>query len=105
MISYFHNESVQVRTCINGTLYSLLKRKKMKMEAKKLGLEKMLIKQLQNPNEQMKKQIQYILDELNNDTEIEEKVDEEFEDENYGEEEDEIFDDEYVFIIINIILV
>ena len=96
MISYFYSESIQVRTCINGTLYSLLKRKKMKTEAQKLGLEKMLNAQLQNPNEQMKKQIQYILEELNSETEIEENKDEEFEDENCGDEEEEVYEEEYV---------
>ena len=94
MINYIYSESIQVRTCINGTLYSLLKRKKIKSEAKSLGLEKILKDQLNNPNEQMKKQIQYILDEHNKDNE-EEKVDEDFEDENLGDEE-EVFDDEYV---------
>ena len=34
LINFLHSESVQVRTCINGTLYSLLKRKKFKKEAK-----------------------------------------------------------------------
>ena len=95
MISYFHNESIQVRTCINGTLYSLLKRKKIKTEARTLKIEKMLKEQLENPNEQMKKQIQYILDELKSETEVEEKFDEEFEDENYGDEE-EAYEDDYV---------
>jgi hypothetical protein len=90
-----HSESIQVRTCINGTLYSLLKRKKIKDKARALGLQKMLNSQLSNPNEQMKKQIQYILEELNSDVEHEEKNDEEFEDENY-ENEEENYDEEYV---------
>jgi hypothetical protein len=96
LINYLHSESIQVRTCINGTLYSLLKRKKMKLEAKKLGLEKMLNSQLQNPNEQMKKQIQYILEELNSDQDAEENKDEEFEDEVLGDDEEEVYDEEYV---------
>ena len=29
-----YHESIQVRTCINGTLYSLLKRKKFRVEAR-----------------------------------------------------------------------
>lgn len=94
LIIHLKSESIQVRTCINGTLFSLLKRQKIKLEARALGLEKLLASQLQNPNEQMKKQIQYILDELKSDVEQEEKFDEEFEDENYGDEE-EYYDDEY----------
>ena len=59
----------------------------------------MLLKaQLQKPNDQMKKQIQYILDELNNDNELDEKTDEVFEDENYNDEEEELIeDDDYVY--------
>lgn len=102
LIHYLHSESIQVRTCINGTMYSLLKRKKIKEEAKKSLLPKLLLSQLENPNEQMKKQIQYILDELNSDVEQEEKFDEEFEDENYGDEE-EVYEDDYVKLKLKII--
>ncbi len=96
MITYINNDSLQVRTCINGTLYSLLKRRKLKQEARMVGLEEVLREQLENPNEQMKKQIQYILNKLNEDKEEEENEDEEFEDEGYADEEDEFNDDEYV---------
>jgi hypothetical protein len=89
LIHFLPSESVQVRTCINGTLYSLLKRRKFKKEAKEMGLEMLLKAQLQKPNDQMRKQIQYILDELNNDIEVEENLDEEYEDENYNDEEEE----------------
>lgn len=34
IINYLYDESVQIRTCINGTLYSLLKRNKFRKEAK-----------------------------------------------------------------------
>jgi hypothetical protein len=103
MISYIHSESIQVRTCINGTLYSLLKRKKIKIEAKSMGLEKILTELLNNPNEQMKKQIQYILDELCEENEVEEKHDEDFEDENYGDEDENFAEEE--FVTFNFILV
>ena len=96
LITYINNESLQVRTCINGTLYSLLKRKKLKQEAINFGLEDVLKIQLENPNEQMKKQIQYIVNELNEKTEVEETNDEEFEDEGYADEEEDCNDEEYV---------
>jgi len=95
MIANLPSESIQVRTCVNGTLYSLLKRKKIKLEARSMGLEKMLIAQLSNPNEQMKKQIQYILEELNSEEEHEEKSEEEFEEDVDGNEQ-ETMEDEYV---------
>ena len=60
-----------------------------------MGLEKMLIAQLSNPNEQMKKQIQYILEELNSEEEHEEKSEEEFEEDVDGNEQ-ETMEDEYV---------
>jgi len=96
LITYINNESLQVRTCINGTLYSLLKRKKLKQEAINIGLENVLQEQLENPNEQMKKQIQYIINELKGDNEEQETNDEEFEDEGYADEEEEYGDEEYV---------
>jgi hypothetical protein len=95
MISNLSSESIQVRTCVNGTLYSLLKRKKIKNEARAMGLEQMLNAQLSNPNEQMKKQIQYILEELSSEEEHEEKNEEEYE-EDIDTNEEETFDDEYV---------
>ena len=65
-----------------------------------MSIEMLLKAQLQKPNDQMKKQIQYILDELNNETESDEKIDEEFEDENYNDEEEELVeDDDYVYLI------
>jgi len=60
-----------------------------------MGLENILNKQLQNPNEQMKKQIQYILEELNSENELDDKTDEEFEDENYKDDE-EIYDEDLI---------
>jgi hypothetical protein len=63
-----------------------------------MGLEVLLKQELQKPNDQMKKQIQYILEELNSDIDHEEKVDEEFEDENYNEDEEEIQEDDDVLI-------
>jgi len=60
-----------------------------------MGLENILNKQLQNPNEQMKKQIQYILEELNSENELDDNNDEEFEDENYKDDE-EIYDEDLI---------
>jgi len=62
---------------------------------KEMGLENILNKQLQNPNEQMKKQIQYILEELNSENELDDNNDEEFEDENYKDDE-EIYDEDLI---------
>jgi hypothetical protein len=87
-----------VRTIINGTLYSLLKRKKFREEAKSIGLENVLTYNIKISNDQMKKQIQYILEELNSnkydETEQDEKYDEELEDEMI--EDEEVYEEDFV---------
>ena len=54
-----------VRTHVNGTLYSILTRKALKQQAHALGMKEMLEYQmLGNSDEQLKRQIQYILNQL-----------------------------------------
>ena len=77
---FMDKDSFQMQTCINGTLYSLLKKKRFKEEAQKLNLESILTSCGQN-NPQLQKQISYILEELHNppvveDTEFEENLEE-----------------------------
>jgi hypothetical protein len=96
LMKHINNESIQVRTCINGTLYSLFKRKKLKVEARNLGVDVVLKNQLENPNELMKKQIQYILDEINDNTQQEEAMDEDFDDEGLADEEEDANEEEYI---------
>ena len=92
LLNFMNKGDGQVLTCINGTLYSLLKRQKFKKEAKKFNLENIL-QNYQTDNPQVKKQILYILEELNNPPE--EKVyDENFEDDSGARDEDELAYDE-----------
>ena len=64
LINYLNYENIQILTCINGLLYLLLKKKKMREIAKAFEIEKKL-EDLKNINdEQLKKQIKYILNEL-----------------------------------------
>ena len=92
LLKFMDKDSPQVLTCINGTLYSLLKRQKFKIEAMKCGLDK----KLQNANcsnPQLQKQILYILQELNSKPE-EEEYDENFEEDiNAKDEDDNIYDE------------
>ena len=44
LLNFMSKDNVQILTCINGTLYSLLKRKKFKLEAKKFNLESIIFK-------------------------------------------------------------
>ncbi len=102
LANYINSDSVQIRTCVNGTLYSLIKRKSIKEIAKNSQLENILLGLSENPNDQMKKQIQYILDELYSEENLE-VIEEENADD--PEEEDEQIDEEYVslVVIINIL--
>ena len=84
------HENLQVRTHINGTLYSILTRKSMKMQAHSLGMLEMLEYLMSTSDEQFQRQIQYIINQLTSDPveeEKEEEIDDEEEDEDYGEEE------------------
>ena len=101
LIYYLNSDSVQIRTCVNGTLYSLIKRKSIREIAKSYKLLDTLETLIENPNDQMKKQIQYIIDELNSNDDLEE-IDEDDNKAENEDEEDELIDEEYVsFIIFN----
>ena len=94
LLNFFDKNSLQVSTCINGTLYSLLKREVFKNEAKKIGLDKKLLStNVDNP--QLKKQISYILEELNKPQEEDDEYDENFGEDITAKDEDEINYDEY----------
>lgn len=90
------HENDQVRTYVNGTLYSIFRRKSLRQQAKELGMDEVLnyISQNLQPNEEhLKRQIQYILGQLNlKEEDGEESSDEEEEDE--GDEEEEEFEGE-----------
>lgn len=95
------SENLQVRTHVNGTLYSILTRKSLKDQANQLGMADMLQYVMENSDEQFQRQIQYILTQLTSepidgDQEKEEELkdggieDEEEEDEDeYGEDDGE----------------
>jgi LisH domain-containing protein ARMC9 len=82
-----------VRTHVNGTLYSILTRKALKAQARSLGMQEMLFYLMENSDEQLKKQIQYILNQLNTeeakdgDTDAEDENEEEDYDDDYGDED------------------
>lgn len=51
------SENLQVRTHVNGTLYSILTRKSLKLQANQLGMSDMLQYVMQNSDEQFQRQI------------------------------------------------
>ena len=106
------HENLQVRTYVNGTLYSIFTRKKLREEAKELGMPEVLQYLMEQSDEQFKRQIQYILEQLNsnndlkdddqnkeeaksiNANEMEEDIDDEDEDDEEDDEDEEMFDAE-----------
>lgn len=105
------HENLQVRTYVNGTLYSIFTRKKLREEAKELGMPEVLQYLMEQSDEQFKRQIQYILEQLNSNTdnqqddknegaksinanEEDEEIDDEDEDDEEEEEDEEMFDAE-----------
>jgi len=87
------HENLQVRTYVNGTLYSIFTRKKLREEAKELGMQEVLLYLRNQSDEQFKRQIQYILEQLEaqGDTQPEQQSEGEIEG---GEDEDEDFDED-----------
>ena len=93
LLNFMSKDNVQILTCINGTLYSLLKRKKFKLEAKKFNLEQVL-RNFNTTNPQLRKQISYILEELDSEPEIEE-YNENFDEDVNAKDDEELTYDEY----------
>ena len=91
---FMDKDNIQVLTCINGTLYSLLKKQKFKNEARNKGLD-IQLKNAKIDNPQLKKQITYILEELNKPPEEEEEYDENFEEDINAKDDDENNYDDY----------
>lgn len=96
--SLLEHENPQVRTYINGTLYSILSRPILKVRARDLGLEIKLRRLLSNSDETLQKQLQYIIDQLNADGEESSISDEDADDDDQegseDEESEQISDDE-----------
>lgn len=95
---YIAHENNQVRTYINGTLYSILTRKALKEAAIRHGIEKKL-KSLRNKSEEnIKRQINFILEQLKQDDnecftdETEEEIEEV--NENISEDEEIVGDED-----------
>jgi hypothetical protein len=84
---HLENENNQVRTYVNGTLYSVLESKRLREEAKALELDKALQYLLKNSEQNFMRQIEYVLTRLNK-----EEDDKETKSQSSNEEEEEEFD-------------
>lgn len=101
LLDHIEHESLQVKTYINGTLYSLLTRPVIKEQAKEYGMEEMIQHMLGTADEQIEKQLRYILSQLqseeteeclsdNNEDAMDFEEDEEYETENEEEVDEDI---------------
>jgi hypothetical protein len=86
------HDNLQVRTYVNGTLYSIFTRRRLREEAKELGMPEVLQYLMQQSDEQFKRQIQYILDQLKG--EQADQQQEDFDDEEDDDDDDEEDDEE-----------
>ena len=96
------SDSLQVRTYVNGTLYSILVRAALKERAQELGLSDSLGALIEHSDETFARQIRYILDQLaappvaedeeapSDNEEADEEAEEEEADDEEAEEEEEV---------------
>ena len=89
LIKFLNYDNIQILTCINGMLYSLVKKKKIRELVKNYGIEQKLNDLKKYNNEHINKQIKYITDELNNYSN---------ENNDYNDEEEESFAEEDINI-------
>ena len=61
---FVESDNTQVRTYVNGTLYSVLTRPVLKEQAMAMGMDEMLRRLMGHSQEQFRKQIEYILEQL-----------------------------------------
>jgi len=90
LIIFLKYENIQILTCVNGMLYSLIKKKKIKKVAIELGISANLEELKKLKNERIKKQIDYIQEELKKNSE------EEKDDDNNIKDKDDLFVEEDV---------
>ena len=93
--SLLEMDNVQVRTYVNGTLYSVLTRPLLKDQARAMGMEDILKYAMDHSDETFARQIQYILEQLMSDqVDDGQSDDENDEDEEVDEDPDEDEGDE-----------
>ncbi|KAI9099428.1 hypothetical protein DFS34DRAFT_649148 [Phlyctochytrium arcticum] len=100
LTALMEHDSLQVKTYVNGTLYSLFGEPKMRDAAKAMGMEDMLQYLRGSSDEQLLRQIDFVTEQLNSeevpddsDTVSEDGEEEDFEEEEEdGPEEDEVED-------------
>ncbi|KAI8927019.1 hypothetical protein BC831DRAFT_454204 [Entophlyctis helioformis] len=89
------HDNLQVKTYVNGTLYSVLSEPSIRARARAIGMEEQLRYLRQVSDEQLVKQIDFVIDRLNGAGEGDDVSEDGDEDDNVDDEDDlPVFDDE-----------
>lgn len=98
MNNLLENENIQVRSYVNGTLYSVLSRPTLRERALQMGMDEMMKQLMKDADEEFRTQVEYILEQLENESTAEDVSDGEEEDDaddpDEDMEDDEDIDDE-----------
>ena len=89
MNNLLENENHQVRSYVNGTLYSVLSRPMLRERALQMGMDEMMKQLMKDSDEEFRTQVEYILEQLQKEDVAEEVSDGEEEDDADDPEEDE----------------
>jgi hypothetical protein len=92
--SLMDNANPQVRTYINGTLYSILSRPVLKVRAKATGLDAQLQRTYNRSDETIRHQIRFILKQLSSEEEEQESSEEELDEELQSVDDSELMSDD-----------
>jgi LisH domain-containing protein ARMC9 len=89
MNNLLENENHQVRSYVNGTLYSVLSRPTLRERALQMGMDEMMKQLMKDSDEEFRTQVEYILEQLQKEDMSEEVSDGEEEDDQDDPDEDE----------------
>jgi hypothetical protein len=94
MNNLLENENQQVRSYVNGTLYSVLSRPALRERALQMGMDEMMRQLMKDADEEFRTQVEYILEQLEKESSTEDVSDGEEEDDADDPDEDMEDDDE-----------
>ena len=94
MNDLLESDNHQVRTYVNGTLYSILTRPSLKDQALEMGMDEMLRRLMTHSDDEFKRQIEYILNQLKAENTREEEASDADEDDDEEEEDADDMEDE-----------
>ena len=94
MNDLLESDNHQVRTYVNGTLYSVLTRPSLKDQALEMGMDEMLRRLMTHSDDEFKRQIEYILNQLRAENTKEDDVSDGDEDEEEEEDADDMDDED-----------